>query len=41
MTAPDFIKSLSELEFKGEPTWGLSSDERELIIDARAKVNEC
>eukprot|EP00549_Striatella_unipunctata_P020370 CAMPEP_0118710118 /NCGR_PEP_ID=MMETSP0800-20121206/23146_1 /TAXON_ID=210618 ORGANISM="Striatella unipunctata, Strain CCMP2910" /NCGR_SAMPLE_ID=MMETSP0800 /ASSEMBLY_ACC=CAM_ASM_000638 /LENGTH=164 /DNA_ID=CAMNT_0006614149 /DNA_START=24 /DNA_END=518 /DNA_ORIENTATION=+ len=41
MTAPDFMESLGRLELKGEPIWGLSSDERELIVTARNKMNEC
>jgi hypothetical protein len=41
MTHPDVLESLDRLEFQGEPVWGLSSDERELITMAREKVNEC
>jgi len=41
LTSPEFMKTLSGLEVKGEPTWGLSSGERELITMARQKVNEC
>jgi hypothetical protein len=41
MTATDVWESLNNLEIKGEPCWGLSSEERELIILAREKVNEC
>jgi hypothetical protein len=41
MTHPDVLESLDRLEFQGEPVWGLSSDERELIMMAREKVNEC
>ena len=40
VTSPDFTESLNRLEIHGSPVWGLSSDERELIIDARAKVLE-
>ena len=40
VTSPDFTESLNRLEIQGEPVWGLSSDERELIIDARTKVLE-
>lgn len=40
-TNPEFIESLNRLEFNGEPVWGLSCDEREMIMNARAKVNEC
>lgn len=41
MTAPDVLEALSNLEVNGEPTWGLSCDERDLITMAREKVNEC
>ena len=41
MTHPDVLESLNRLEIQGEPVWGLSSEERELIILAREKVNEC
>jgi len=41
MTSPDFGSSLNNLEVEGEPVWGLSSEERELIIFAREKFNEC
>ena len=40
VTSPDFTESLNRLEIQGSPVWGLSSNERELIIDARAKVLE-
>lgn len=40
VTSPEFTESLNRLEIQGEPVWGLSSEERELIIDARAKVLE-
>jgi hypothetical protein len=40
-TQTEFLECLNRLVVKGEPVWGLSSDERELIIDARRKVNEC
>eukprot|EP00545_Synedropsis_sp_CCMP1620_P009872 CAMPEP_0119002794 /NCGR_PEP_ID=MMETSP1176-20130426/131_1 /TAXON_ID=265551 /ORGANISM="Synedropsis recta cf, Strain CCMP1620" /LENGTH=203 /DNA_ID=CAMNT_0006954319 /DNA_START=121 /DNA_END=733 /DNA_ORIENTATION=- len=39
MTTGDFLESLSRLEVKGEPAWGLSESEREMIIFAREKVN--
>jgi hypothetical protein len=29
------------LELQGAPVWGLSSEERDMIVDARAKVKEC
>lgn len=41
MTAQDVTESLNNLEINGEPVWGLSSEERELIMLAREKVNEC
>jgi hypothetical protein len=41
MTAPEVLESLNNLEVQGEPGWGLSCEERELIIAAREKVNEC
>ena len=41
MTHPDTMESLDRLEVQGEPVWGLSTDERELIMLAREKVNEC
>lgn len=41
MTAPEFSESLLRLEVQGQPVWGLSSAEREMIVLAREKVNEC
>lgn len=41
MTSPEVLNALNRLEIHGEPVWGLSSEERELIILAREKVNEC
>jgi len=42
MTSPDLMETLERLEcVKGEPKWGLSLDERELIQAARNKVNDC
>ena len=41
MTSPEFLKCLNRLQVQGSPVWGLSSAERELIIHAREKVNEC
>ncbi|GKY93739.1 hypothetical protein MPSEU_000341000 [Mayamaea pseudoterrestris] len=40
LTSPDVIESLNRLEVEGQPTWGLSTKERELIIEAREKMNE-
>jgi hypothetical protein len=41
MTSTDFLESLNNLEVQGEPAWGLSCEEREMIILAREKVNAC
>ena len=41
MTAPEVLESLNNLEINGEPVWGLSTSEREMIMMAREKVNEC
>jgi len=41
MTSPEVMDCLSRLEIQGEPVWGLSSDERDLIKAAREKVNGC
>jgi len=41
MTAPDVSEALDRLEIQGEPVWGLSTDEREMIVLAREKMNEC
>ncbi len=40
MTQQDFLESLNRLEVQGEPVWGLSTAEREMITLARRKVNE-
>lgn len=40
VTSPEFTESLNRLEIQGEPVWGLSTEERELIIAARTKVLE-
>ena len=40
LTAADVIESLNRLEVQGQPTWGLSTKERELIMAAREKMNE-
>ena len=40
-TNPEFMESLNRLEMNGEPIWGLSGDERDMIVNARCKVNEC
>ena len=41
MTAPEVSEALDRLEIQGEPVWGLSTDEREMIVLAREKMNEC
>ena len=41
MTSTEFLESLNNLEVQGEPAWGLSCEEREMIILAREKVNAC
>lgn len=41
LTSPQFMEALDRLEIQGSPVWGLSSAERQLIIDAREMVNEC
>mmetsp|Transcript_22391 Transcript_22391/g.32717 ORF Transcript_22391/g.32717 Transcript_22391/m.32717 type:complete len:168 (-) Transcript_22391:404-907(-) len=41
MTSPHVVQCLNRLEVKGQPVWGLSSDERDLITLAREKVNNC
>jgi len=41
MTSSDFGTALKNLEVEGQPVWGLSSEERELVTFAREKFNEC
>jgi len=41
MTSPEVTEALNRLTLNGSPVWGLSTRERELIIAAREKVNEC
>mmetsp|Transcript_23282 Transcript_23282/g.55180 ORF Transcript_23282/g.55180 Transcript_23282/m.55180 type:complete len:203 (+) Transcript_23282:254-862(+) len=41
MTNQELLNALDRLETNGGPVWGLSSEERDLIIEARDKVNEC
>lgn len=40
-TNPDVTECLNRLELNGEPVWGLSSEERDLITGFRNKVNDC
>lgn len=41
MTSREMFDLLGKLEMKGEPVWGLSQTERELVKEARRKVNSC
>lgn len=41
MTSPEVTEALDRLEIQGEPVWGLSTHEREMIMMAREKMNEC
>ena len=41
MTNAEFLEVLNRLEVNGEPVWGLSISERELVEAARNKVNQC
>lgn len=41
MTSSDVMDCLNRLEVEGEPVWGLSMEERDLVHEARQKVNEC
>jgi hypothetical protein len=41
MTDPAVLEALNRLEIEGQPVWGLSSAEREMIMTAREKVNNC
>jgi ABC-type uncharacterized transport system ATPase component len=40
ITSPDLNEALNNLEIQGEPVWGLSSEEREMIGYLREKINE-
>lgn len=40
VTRPAVTEIMAKLEYKGEPVWGLSTDERELVTYMRQKVNE-
>jgi len=37
----EFLDCLNRLEYQGKPIWGLSSDEHDLILLARDKINQC
>lgn len=41
MTDRSLMECLNRLEYKGQPVWGLSTQEREMIIAAREKINDC
>jgi glutamine amidotransferase PdxT len=41
MTDSQVLESLNRLELEGQPVWGLSTGEREMIIMARETVNDC
>lgn len=41
MTNKEFMEVLDRLLVNGQPAWGLSVSERELVEAARVKVNEC
>ena len=41
MTASEVTAALNRLHVQGEPVWGLSCAERDMITYAREKVNEC
>ena len=42
VTSHPFVDSLARLECtRGEPIWGLSMKEREMVAIAREKVNKC
>jgi len=41
MTDPSMLESLNRLEVQGQPVWGLSSQEREMVALCRYKVNNC
>ena len=38
LTAHEFADALNRLEVEGAPVWGLSTDEREMIVLAREKM---
>eukprot|EP00568_Trieres_chinensis_P002728 CAMPEP_0183308892 /NCGR_PEP_ID=MMETSP0160_2-20130417/22876_1 /TAXON_ID=2839 ORGANISM="Odontella Sinensis, Strain Grunow 1884" /NCGR_SAMPLE_ID=MMETSP0160_2 /ASSEMBLY_ACC=CAM_ASM_000250 /LENGTH=131 /DNA_ID=CAMNT_0025472807 /DNA_START=177 /DNA_END=572 /DNA_ORIENTATION=- len=41
VTGREFMECLGRLEIKGEPVWGLSGEERDLVKHARYKVTQC
>jgi hypothetical protein len=40
ITSKDVVESLNSLEIQGSPVWGLSTEEREMIVYLRDKMNE-
>lgn len=40
VTNKDFLDCLDRLEYEGRPIWGLSSEEHDLILLAREKINQ-
>jgi hypothetical protein len=40
-TSVTFVEALNNVFINNEPVWGLSTSERELILLARDKMNEC
>jgi hypothetical protein len=40
ITSTDVVESLKNLEIQGSPVWGLSTEEREMIVYLRDKMNE-
>ena len=41
VTNHEFLECLDRLEVMGQPAWGLSAREHELVVLARGKVNTC
>ena len=41
MTSSEVMSAMTRLEHDGEPTWGLTESEMELVREARSKINEC
>jgi hypothetical protein len=39
ITSTDVVESLKNLEIQGSPVWGLSTEEREMIVYLRDKMN--
>ena len=40
VTAPEFVEALNRLEVQGAPIWGLSTAEREMIVEAKEKMRQ-